>query len=388
MKKLLSALFALAMIVSLASVAMAYDVGEIYRKEDEDDDYYDEHITTLAPGEVGWVFIGYYDVGGTDEEKKDSREKPHGISITEGEFTANGETDKDDDGKEYKYSKLISISSKAEKKKISSSNPKYGWFAKLTAKSITASKYPEDGYDVTTNLHFKYQWDAGDGDEDIDLSAIVYEDSDDEFEDDAKLYSYDKDDDVDIDLPDDDGTFTGVARKDFEVVASMNTKVNSSLLNKYPNADIRFYNGNGANFPVTNGKLKIKGNSGDHCYQVGSNGELIDKSSTWSSSENAFVIKTTIIGKYIVSDTKLSATVKAEDESTKPTINEYIGTVAPGTNLSAPAGSRTYTVVAGDCLWSIAQRQLGNGWRYNEIVQLNGLRNNFIYSGQVLTLPN
>lgn len=387
MKKLLSALIVLAMIAMLTAVSFAASLteGAIYIKEDDDDDYYTDLVDTLAPGETGWIYLGDY-----DNDIEESKEKPYSISITDGEFTADGETDDDDDedGEEYAPKKLISISSKAEKKKINSTNPKYGWFAKLTVKKISASKYPEDGYDVTVPITIEYDWDNG-GDDDLEvlLDAITYEEEDGEFEDDLLLFSYEKEDDIDIDLPDDGGTFTGVARKDFEVVASMNTKVNNSLLNKYPKADMYFFNGNGANFPVTNGRLTLKANAGDYCYKVESNGKLVDMSNTWSNSQGAFVIKTTVIGKYIISDTKLS-TSTAVEESEKPSINEYIGAVAPGTNLNAPVGSRTYTVVAGDSLWGIAQRHLGNGWRYPEIVSLNGLRSNFIFSGQTLILPN
>lgn len=49
---------------------------------------------------------------------------------------------------------------------------------------------------------------------------------------------------------------------------------------------------------------------------------------------------------------------------------------------------RVHTVVHGDTLWAIAQKYLGNGSRYNEIVQLNGLKSNVIYSGWKLKIPN
>lgn len=48
---------------------------------------------------------------------------------------------------------------------------------------------------------------------------------------------------------------------------------------------------------------------------------------------------------------------------------------------------RTYTVKSGDTLWGIAKKELGSGARYTEIVKLNGLKTNTIYSGQVLKLP-
>lgn len=49
---------------------------------------------------------------------------------------------------------------------------------------------------------------------------------------------------------------------------------------------------------------------------------------------------------------------------------------------------REYTVIKGDSLWAIAQKLLGSGLRYPEIVRLNGLTSNIIYSGQKLKISN
>lgn len=51
-------------------------------------------------------------------------------------------------------------------------------------------------------------------------------------------------------------------------------------------------------------------------------------------------------------------------------------------------GGKTYTVKAGDSLWAIAAKQLGNGSRYTEIKSLNGLSSDTIRPGQVLKLPD
>lgn len=51
----------------------------------------------------------------------------------------------------------------------------------------------------------------------------------------------------------------------------------------------------------------------------------------------------------------------------------------------APAG--TYTVAQGDTLWALAERYLGSGSRYTEIMSLNGLTSDVITVGQVLKIP-
>ena len=48
---------------------------------------------------------------------------------------------------------------------------------------------------------------------------------------------------------------------------------------------------------------------------------------------------------------------------------------------------RTHKVVRGDTLWGIAQKYLGNGNRYKEIMELNGLKSSTIYAGQVFKIP-
>ena len=47
----------------------------------------------------------------------------------------------------------------------------------------------------------------------------------------------------------------------------------------------------------------------------------------------------------------------------------------------------TVTVRPGDTLWAIAEKYLGNGLRYKEIMALNNLSSTVIHPGQVLRLP-
>ena len=56
--------------------------------------------------------------------------------------------------------------------------------------------------------------------------------------------------------------------------------------------------------------------------------------------------------------------------------------------LENTTGETTYTVQKGDTLWAIAKRFLGDGGRYREIAEGNGIRNpNLIFPGQKLRIP-
>ena len=55
--------------------------------------------------------------------------------------------------------------------------------------------------------------------------------------------------------------------------------------------------------------------------------------------------------------------------------------------IKETGSAKTYTVKAGDSLWSIAANQLGDGTRWKEIKTLNGLASELIHAGQVLKIP-
>ena len=77
------------------------------------------------------------------------------------------------------------------------------------------------------------------------------------------------------------------------------------------------------------------------------------------------------------------------DESGRYAIMSPIKVSALSVVGATPAENyRIHTVVHGDTLWAIAKKYLGNGSRYKEIVNLNGLKSNVIYSGMKLKIPN
>ena len=52
-----------------------------------------------------------------------------------------------------------------------------------------------------------------------------------------------------------------------------------------------------------------------------------------------------------------------------------------------PSGCGEYIVRSGDSLWAIAEKLLGNGARYKEIMEANGMESIIIHPGQKLKIP-
>lgn len=71
-------------------------------------------------------------------------------------------------------------------------------------------------------------------------------------------------------------------------------------------------------------------------------------------------------------------------------INTWVSVdiLTPANKTTSAPTYQVYTVKAGDSLWAIAARFLGNGARYEEIKTLNNLTSDTIYVGNVLKIPN
>lgn len=83
----------------------------------------------------------------------------------------------------------------------------------------------------------------------------------------------------------------------------------------------------------------------------------------------------------IPNDITLSEPTTTQTEAQISEIEELVS------NQSTVEGD-TYTVEKGDCLWDIAVRAYGDGYKWTEIAQANDLENpNLIHSGNVLMLP-
>lgn len=82
--------------------------------------------------------------------------------------------------------------------------------------------------------------------------------------------------------------------------------------------------------------------------------------------------------------------ISTSSVNSEPKTTAAVQETRPADTSPAPSTNQTYTVQKGDCLWNIAKKYYGDGSKYTVIYNANKdkIKNpNFIYPGQVLTIP-
>ena len=119
-----------------------------------------------------------------------------------------------------------------------------------------------------------------------------------------------------------------------KILLGMGTEFGEDIASKYPEANLDFWNGNGASFNKI-GELHLYAEPGSYLYQINSNGKLIRPAYSYDRSEECFVIKTRTLGRYVISDVKLnisSIDAPTVDSTGTAGTTGTVGTVTSVTN--------------------------------------------------------
>ena len=199
-----------------------------------------------------------------------------------------------------KFSIASSTSLPIAKRKFGSD---YAYFAELKLKDIPASSYHEDGFLFDGTVTYKRN-DGTTGDPLIDKNCN-YPNGGSTVYDYQSYYYFNDEDDIVLDV---EGTEVKIELSakgiEYRLLLAMDTKYDETLADKYPNAYLDFYNGNGASFK-RKATIIIPREGTQYLYEY--SGSTLTQI-TSRNSDGDFEFQTDKLGKYVVSDTKLAAT--------------------------------------------------------------------------------
>ena len=333
MKKLFALVLAVAMVLSMASVAMAANTAidgdaenggwgkmdnKIYIEDDEDDVDDDTDMTNenIAYGET--VYIPLLDADNNQFTKADDVDalKVSAKWDKNGEYVESVEIAK----KNSKYWVVIkttgssmsendvegtvTISGKAYWDNTSADSDK-----KYNVNTITGDK-EVNKYDVTLTL--KYAEVTGTTDNKTEVAQTIEET--------AKTFRFDKvdmqDEEFELEVADkdEDVTFTVDTTHQPKLVLSFTTDAIDEVEDKYADANLDFYVFNGATFKKT-GELFIPADEGTYLYEI-VDGAAKAVDAEYDDYDEGFYLKTKTLGAYVVSDVKLATAEAAAVDTT------------------------------------------------------------------------
>ena len=132
----------------------------------------------------------------------------------------------------------------------------------------------------------------------------------------------------------DDSTFTVDVSGQPKTLLYYDVDFNSSIAAKYPDAELNFWNGNGAKFNRT-GEFFLSIGDDDYddyyLYQINSDGTLSEVADAeYDSSDEGFYFRTRTLGSYVISDVELDlSTTESSDSSDDDIVVTPVDTVTP-----------------------------------------------------------
>ena len=306
MKKVISAFLAMTMVLSMGVMSFAAgSKGDIY-EYDEDGELV-PYSGDLTPGKTYYIYVGAY---GKDEPK------PSKLDIESEGYDFNND-------KKVKLlsSDHLSVSVKKD------DDGDHGYFATMKLKSISASSYYDSDIVLTIAdpvIKYKDGTEEAIGGEIEDDHPVTYPENEDIGEDPVYISLNDEKDSFYVGDTNATVEFDSTGVKT-EVLISCDTSYDVRFGENYANANLDFYSFNNAKARKYM-TFKVPMGSSKYIYERVEGG-LKDVTNVVGKD---FVVKTPVLGKYVLSDVALTTSAP----SVTPSVPE---TQVPGTNV--PSGN-------------------------------------------------
>lgn len=203
----------------------------------------------------------------------------------------------------------------------SSSSMQYIYFLAIKIKSststqdrdllgtVTLKKSGSDGFEVSTDISLEIGYSSASdtaGEGVIPKTPATFKKGD----------GFDEDSDFEFEFEADGDSYFAVSTVgQGSIVLGFDTEYDDDIGDKYPNADLWFYNGNYASFNRV-GTLYLSYPDDDgYVYEISKSGELTRIDPDYDDSEEAYAIRTRTLGRYVISDTKLKVTSSSSSSS-------------------------------------------------------------------------
>ncbi len=201
---------------------------------------------------------------------------------------------------------------------------------------LKVKKSGSNGFSIESDVSLWLEYQTADNSGVIPKNPTLF-DEDDGFDSDEEYTFYFEEDD--------DSYFVVNTKHQKEILLAFNTEYDEKIADRVeksnPEADLDFYNGNFARFNRT-GKLYLSYPEKDaYVYAISSSGNLTQVTNAkYDSSEEAFVISTNVLGRYMISNEKLKIVDEGEDSSSSSstTSSASVSPVTPPAP-SAPAAT-------------------------------------------------